>query len=618
MEPEYEPAKPSGRMKWIVVLVGVIACVILGVRYLGTMKTVHSAEVEAPPAATPAPAARPVATAPPASPALAATPVTAEPTPAPPPAPAATSAAKPALQLRARLLPSGGGTLALKGTAGIARISEEDAAEYRMWLEAGAQGAGPSSLIELANVREWLPAPVTPAEGGAAVFGPIEVPEAPLYRILAWAADGRYYLRDFELPELLPADRVLDAGDIAVTTPTGIRVTVVNNTPGEPSYLLQLGRAPDQLTAEDASRTAPIIERVSPELATAFMEDLPLPIAAEEPLEIVPVFPDPAIRLTLLTLTGTAAEQVTVPLEIGRIKDVQLDAGAAFGANKIGFIDLHGKLVRGGKAEEPLAGVPLDRMDSPIPSRQVTAEDGTFLFPALPRERPTSFLVAIEAPASARPISPRQTVFTFDPKGEGVTADAQEAEVIWHVPVYQWLVLDVSRETHEGLRAALQVPYPIYILQELDESANDWRDSPGDEFLIEDSGVAVSIVREGVYRVAMARTPLDVTPSEAAAITPGDGEVHASIDLSRPDARKITVEVRENGMVVPGARIYAVGSSRGLPPLEGQTDNQGRFALGEVSVSYFTIGIRTANGEFERRIEDAQYAETHVLDVAAE
>ena len=74
------------------------------------------------------------------------------------------------------------------------------AGEWEESQREGRTGAGLDRLEDMANVHTWLPAPVMPEAVGGGRLGPVPVPPATRYRLLAWQpSDATLSWSDFML-----------------------------------------------------------------------------------------------------------------------------------------------------------------------------------------------------------------------------------------------------------------------------------------------------------------------------------------------------------------------------------------------------------------------------------
>ncbi len=504
-----------------------------------------------------------------------------------------TSAGAPegALLLRATLR----GDAAFSGEArvGVALISDEDRAEWEQLRREGSSGAGPARQEELANVVEWLQAPVVPAAHGA-TLGPIPVPAAPRYQLLAWVPEGPFYWSDF-MPEA-PRSGVLDAGELHATWPTGLRVRLTGARAARESghYALSLERVVDPVEAERASEVLPVVRHLAPALASALQDEALLPLAFEEEAVLQPLPPDRALRLRVRSGTGRESEPVEVPLREGRVEAVVLDLERLFPEGEGGLVELRGRVLLGG-LERPPPGVLIERVEPPGPGVEPDS-DGRFTLPGLPTWRPSRFAALQDPDPSGRPVAPRRWEFTFTPD-----ARAERAEGTWRVPVYQWLVLRMDPFARGQLEARARRPYPVFLLQR-QEVGGAWRIQPTEEFLREEAGLAVSLLETGTYRVLAAASPYEVYESPSVEVA--EGEVERSVALSVPEDGapcEVRVVSAATGAPVYGARVTAAGGHGSLPPLRGRTDAEGRWRLGRVRASALYVEVeREAGGTWAR------------------
>jgi len=142
-------------------------------------------------------------------------------------------------------------------------------------------------------------------------------------------------------------------------------------------------------------------------------------------------------------------------------------------------------------------------------------------------------------------------------------------------------VLKLDAFARGQLESRARRPYPVYVLQRRDE-AGSWHTEGADEFLLEEGGVAVSVLRAGTYRVLAAASPYEVYESPAVELGEGDTEREVALSVAG-DAVPCEVRVTSGaGLPVYGARVTAAGAHGSLPAVRGRTDAEGRWRLGNV------------------------------------
>ncbi|RKG74478.1 carboxypeptidase regulatory-like domain-containing protein, partial [Corallococcus exercitus] len=222
----------------------------------------------------------------------------------------------------------GSGPFEGEARVGAAFVSDSD----RGWWEEEGRlrfaRTGPARLEDMANVREWMEAPVTAsAQGG--VVGPVAVPSAPRYQVMAFAPDGTVWWGD-QVPATQPVTGRVDLGPLREHPPTGVRVRLegARDIPGTFSVRMQRGVDPEN--AEKASRLLTVLALAAPELMQAFENDTPVPLVNDGETRLAPLPPDRSLRLWLRTPSGKQSEPVEVPLREGSVEPVTLDVAKLF------------------------------------------------------------------------------------------------------------------------------------------------------------------------------------------------------------------------------------------------------------------------------------------------
>ncbi|AKQ70813.1 hypothetical protein A176_007725 [Myxococcus hansupus] len=520
------------------------------------------------------PAAAPVAQAVPAAPVDGSAFARVEPPP---------SAPMPPEGLRLRVVLEGGRPFEGEARVGAAFISEADRQLWEVSRREGSEGAGPERLEDLANVEEWLPAEVTPTTTGG-MLGPVPVPVAPRYQVMAWAPDGTFWWGDV-VPEKPLTTGVLDGGVLQARHPTGVRVRLSGARSEQGPFFVRVERAAslDPRDAERASAMLPVVRQAAPQVASALSEGAPLPLSMDSPLALLPLPADPQVRLWLRSASGQEGGPVEVPLREGRVESVVLDVERLFPEGVGGTVTLRGRLVLEGAATPP-EGVTLL---GPGGQALALASDGRFTSPGLPSWTASRFVAEVPSPESGRPVAAARQTFDFVPE-PGVA----EAHVTWRVAAYRWLVLRMDGFLRGQLDARARRPYPVFVLQRWSDG-DVWRTHGADAFLHEEGGVAVSLLEPGRYRVLVALSAHEHHVSTVAEVGV-DGAEHAvsvQVEAAGPTCE---VLVTAAGVPVYGARVMAGSEVSSLPPVRGLTDAEGRWRLGRVRSEALHLEVEAA------------------------
>ncbi|RKH68242.1 carboxypeptidase regulatory-like domain-containing protein [Corallococcus aberystwythensis] len=464
---------------------------------------------------------------------------------------------------------------------GAAFISDSDRG---WWEEEGRQRiarTGPARLEDLANVREWVEAPVTAsAQGG--VVGPVEVPSAPRYQVMAFSPDGTVWWGD-HVPATQPVTGRVDLGRLREHPPTGIRLRLdgARDIPG--TFSVRMQRVADPETVDAVSRLLPVLALAAPGLMHAFENDTPVPLVKDGETRLAPLPPDRSLRLWLRTPSGKQSEPVEVSMREGSIAQVTLDVARMFPEGLGETVTLRGRVLLG-DGTRPLGTAVYRRGDG---EELPLALDGRFTIPDVPAWTETRFTVRREvAEEEGRPQGPLWWDFVFTPTAES----RGTVDVVWRMPVYRWLVLRMDGFTRAQLREHSEPPYPVYLLERRD-ARGDWIIVPTREFRPEGDNLAVSLTEPGTYRIQVASSPYASRPSSTARV----GEDFAEVEtrLSPEDAAVSACEVRvtREGQPVAGAMVIAGGGIPSLPPVRGDTDSAGRWRMGPVTSSALPLQV---------------------------
>lgn len=472
--------------------------------------------------------------------------------------------------LRLRVVLRGDVPFQGEARVGIASISDADRHLWEVSRREGREGAGPERLEDLANVSEWRPVEVTPSSTGG-TLGPALVPVAPLYRVVAWAADGTFWLGEV-VPQEEGSTGVVEAV-LSARAPTGVQIRLTGGRPEHGPFSLRVvrGASRDVRDAERASELLPLIRQVAPDLASALADGTALPLSMGKPLELLPLPTDPAVGLVLRSAAGRESAWVEVPLREGRVEPVVLDVGSLFPEGVGEPVTLRGKLELEGTFRPPEGARLLGPGEVEIP----LAQDGRFVVPGLPSWELSRFRVEVASPVSSRPVAATEQAFDFRPE-PGV----RDAEVTWRVKAYRWLVLRMDGAMRAQIEARTQKPYPVFVLQRW-RHEKQWEFVSAGAYIQEEDAMAVSILEPGRYRLLVSFSVHEVYISTAADVGEDmvDGTVTFQVDLVGSDCEVLVTDGRKP---VFGARVTASSDVRSLPPAWGLTDAQGRWRLGRV------------------------------------
>ncbi|WP_223762241.1 carboxypeptidase regulatory-like domain-containing protein [Corallococcus sp. AS-1-6] len=469
-----------------------------------------------------------------------------------------------------------------KARVGAAFISDSDRG---WWEEEGrrrSSRAGPKRLEEMANVREWVEAPVTASAQGGGV-GPVAVPSAPRYQVMAYAPDGTVWWGD-HVPATQPVTGRVDVGRLREHPPTGVRVRLEGARDVSGTFTVRMQRGVDPDDAEEASMLLPVLALAAPEWMHAFENDTPVPLVKDGETRLAPLPPDRSLRLWLRTPSGMQSEPVEVPLREGIVAPVTLDVAKLFPEGVGDTVTLRGRVLLGDGAR-PLGPAVYRQGDGG--EEHPLAPDGHFTIPDVQTWTETRFTVRREVTEDeGRPVGPSWWDFVFTPTAES----RGTVDVVWRMPVYRWLVLRMDGFTRAQLRERSSPPYPVYLLERRD-ARGAWSVVPTREFRPEEDGLAVSLLEPGTYRLQVASSPYASRPSSTARA----GEDFSDVEtrLSPEDAAVSTCEVRvtREGRPVAGALVIAGGANPSLPPVRGETDTAGRWRMGPMTSSALPLQV---------------------------
>lgn len=138
-----------------------------------------------------------------------------------------------------------------------------------------------------------------------------------------------------------------------------------------------------------------------------------------------------------------------------------------------------------------------------------------------------------------------------------------------------WLRIDLH-----GLPRTGDSAYPLFVLQR--QTATGWTEVSDAEYRRQAAAMEVSVREAGRYRLRVAASPWHwVDSADIGVGTGGDGDT--GLPLAWQDAPTARLRLLRNGAPLVGEPLRLRGAERAFPPLEGETDVGGYFALGMVS-----------------------------------
>lgn len=338
-----------------------------------------------------------------------------------------------------------------------------------------------------------------------------------------------------------------------------------------------------------------VVDALAPELATAFRSE---PSTVAPDARWLPLPPGSRIRARLW-IGAVAADQRSLLIEPGRDTELRFDAARiAAAATRSGSLSL--SLL--GQDRQPLTGLRVVYAGPEAMEQATSNGAGEVRFAAIDLQAPLQFELYAEAGSAAAATQPEFQKLLLAPADlRPVSAGQWAAEAL--LASQRWLRIDVS-----PLARIQQRPYPVFVLQR--EHAGSWEDMSEAEFHQEGSVMRVSARESGRYRLRVAASPwhwLDSAELDLAERAPS--ETRAAVAWS--DAPTAQLRLLREGAVLAGEPIRVRGDQRAFPPLEGETDANGYFALGMVSRTDAWIAI--GDREWQVKLRPG----TLTLDLAA-
>ncbi|AXA37333.1 hypothetical protein BRCON_2591 [Candidatus Sumerlaea chitinivorans] len=457
----------------------------------------------------------------------------------------------------------------------------------------------PQAIETLTNIRAWLPANVSSTDGRVAIVGPVEVPAAEAYDVLAWNHEARlYYYRRYHPPAEENTTTVLDVGELPPQPYTGVRMYVA----GEAEFTTVRAIAERILPPdpEPASAILGLVRVMAPELGESLYngEPIQLPIGMETVL--APLAPDAGLRLTFLSPADVESTPVEIALKEGEIVNVSLTLDELFPAGANATLTLHGRLIAS-DTREPLAGTTVRRPHGLGFDEWMTDAEGTFVIADLPMNSPVALEVVTTSGVSAQPRFPQLWRFEFSPP---VATTGTVVQRTWEVPTLSWLVLDLGEWSTGGLRNLASSPYPIYFLERRHEESGRWRSVRSDHYLESEKEVSIAIEEPGTYRAGVALSPTALWYSEPVQVGKAATRAFRSrIQGEFPRSQSFLVEVQDavTARPISDALVVVSGPHASLPPQRLRTNHRGIVEIQVANTTECAL-VAVAQGYEEREV----------------
>ncbi|MFN7781954.1 MAG: hypothetical protein ACK5PG_04375 [Lysobacterales bacterium] len=477
---------------------------------------------------------------------------------------------------------------------GLARVSEEARARHLLWLQSGAQGAGPTNVGELAEVQRWVELPALRLPDGRVQVGPADVPEAQFYLLEARGSDGlRFYRSRFSGVDI--------PSEIAPITAAGLRLRTDVDDPRLRLQLLRRAEAPP------TGQWHALLVSESPHLLALF-DEAGLEVGPDT--ELLPLAPTSFDAVAWLG--QVEIQRSTLHFAPGRITELALDRVRIEDAKRR-VIDLVIEVLDM-TSGQPVADVSVTFPGPKGEALHRTDSAGMARWSGLPAGHQA--WLSLEFPDVEQVGLPRwpsrKLVPVVLPMAENAPSDGTHRETVEVSPL-NWLVL-----SGEGRRSGPPTrgqPYPVYGLQR--DQEGEWEDLGSDHFVPMPEGLAVSIAEPGIYRVFKAESPWSVAFSQALVFDAHQAQTRQSASLDRPVRRDISVrlvDAFQRPLIATPVMVSA--RLRGLPAVEITTDQTGLLDL--TAATDQSVVVSVSAGEQAIRLFDSHGKTVRIAAADAE
>jgi hypothetical protein len=471
------------------------------------------------------------------------------------------------------LLPDGGiGAIQGSVRVGIAKVSSEDAASYREWLDSGAEGAGPADPSELATVEQWIAVPAHRRPDGTVEVGPFNLPAAHRYDLLAQAEDDLHVYAASFTRASMPAS-------IGPRLAAGLRIH--HSVPNSGRAQLVLRRSAELPNAETWQA---VMQQLAPDVLAAFGDE-PLTLGATVQ-SLAPLPPSPIE--VLLLIDGIEAGRRTVALQAGVISDLRFDP-VAQGVAQAVSVNLQLRFVVRDTGVA-IADIRVTHHGDQGEQQRVSDQTGGVHFSNLDRQRPHNFTLRFPVDENELPTWPEEMPLEVSLEARSdESTDQPVVERRIDLSPLHWLLVRTGTLPKES-RRQVGNPYPIFLLQR-QAADGTWQDTASDHFMPVSEGLAVSCAERGRYRVMGAVSPWTVHLSTTADTRIAAQDHKYRVDLTPQLGHSVDLVLQRDGVPLASTPVQFQGPARGLPPRTLTTDSRGRLRLDDVTREEVVVEI---------------------------
>lgn len=451
---------------------------------------------------------------------------------------------------------------------GLAYVAPEDAQAFED--SRNAEGAGPETLAELANVTRWMPLPAQKRADGTVQVGPINLPRADRYDLRARGESPlHFYIATFTA-ENYPAL-------VNPTVAAGIKIT---REPAPGSDVRVLLRRNGESTDEAAWQA--LMTAQDARLIEAFGEQA-LALAPEQTLLPLP----PGALDVVLHIDGIEAERRSVDLVAGTLTDLRFDPVKQAVARSVAAT-LQLRFVEQG-SNAPIAGLTVSWAEHDTVPPSISDIGGGVSFRGVDSQQAQRFRLQFPSDDSAFPRWPVQKALElrFGEEPPATETPRVIRKTIALRPL-QWLLVKTGTLQVPTQHAAGR-PYPIFLLQQ--GRAGRWLDVASDRFIPIPGGIAVALEEPGQFRVAALQSPWAVSYSTTANATLASPGSQYNAQLIVDAGRAIELTLMHRGVALANTEFAITAPVRGLPASTMTTDSNGRLQLDGVTVPSISLEV---------------------------
>ncbi len=486
---------------------------------------------------------------------------------------------------------------------------------------------------------KWGEKPLYRDEGNPRAYRQDEIPLRDMYIVMAWTPYGEYSVHKVSRD---PEQYSIKLDDMTMNSPTALEINLLGELEGHDSFFLRLVRTREGENSVNGEAWRYFLWRSRPKMLELYdwppAEEFDAPREMMTDSDVVPLsetiklpilIPDSSVEVQLATRTGVAGRPITVTLDKGTTKRIDVQLSEIFPQEIKPCLVVRGLLVD--ESGNPIHDARVIWVDKELAYYERTTNlEGMFEFDCLPAQsahlhdkkvqQDETFhghgnsrarqkqSADIEDNTIMNQLwdSPVVTTIRAIIPGKGglgqreITYDIKEshiqdsvAEIEWAVDSLHTLAVDLTPELDQEIRQESSARFPVQFLYLYDSKKNQWIVQPSTKLNYTENGFRLGY-RPNEYskaRVGIAVNPLKAYFTTEVDITVNDEKETLQLAVSEIPTRPFRIKVLNelNGEPLNGILVKANGLTFYDAFQEVTTDEGGVALFEEVNLNKFLL-----------------------------